>query len=282
MLQAGLVLEGGGMRGVYTAGVLDFFLEQGIDFPFCYGVSAGSCHACSYFSRQKGRAFATNVDYLKDKRYCSAYSLLTTGDLFGAKMLYDTIPNELYPYDYEAFSANPAEFYAVLTNCRTGLPEYYRVRDMRSDIIAVRASSSLPMLSRMVKIGTEDYLDGGIADPIPIARSIADGNRKNVVVLTQHRGYQKQPNSMLPLIRMRYRNYPNLIEAMATRHIRYNESTALVQAEEAEGRAFVIQPSAPVEIGRIEKDREKLTALYRSGYTDAAECCEQLLAFMAE
>ena len=193
MYQAGLVLEGGGMKGIYTAGVLDFFMDQNIEFSSCYGVSAGACHLCSYLSRQRGRAYDISVDYLDDAHYCSARNVLTTGDLFGVKMCYDDIPNVLNPYDYDAFNAYQGRAYAVATNIETGQAEYLRLKDMHKDIIAVRASASLPLVSRNVKIGDKLYLDGGLSDSVPIMHSIVDGNRKNIVVLTKETGYRRKP-----------------------------------------------------------------------------------------
>ena len=191
--QAGLVLEGGGMKGVYTCGVLDFFLEKEIEFVKGYGVSAGACHLCSFLSKQKGRALAVNVDYLDDRDYCSMHSLLTTGDLFNVDMLYRRIPEELYPFDFETFNANPCKGYAVATNIQTGLPEYLPLKDMKKDIQAVRASASLPLVSRNVEINGKVYLDGGISDGIPLMHSVTDGNRKNVVIMTKEAGYRRKP-----------------------------------------------------------------------------------------
>ena len=169
MYQAGLVLEGGGMKGVYTAGVLDFFTEKGIDFSHIYGVSAGACHMCSYLSRQKGRALSVSVDYLDTRRYCSLESLLTSGDLFNVDFCYHLIPEYLYPYDYETFEKYPGKAYSVVTNIETGQPEYLRVRDIRKDIDKIRASASLPLVARNVKIDGKLYLDGGISDAMPCA-----------------------------------------------------------------------------------------------------------------
>ena len=214
--QTALVLEGGGMRGVYTAGVLDRFLEEELEFDTCYGVSAGACHACSFLSRQHGRAFAVNVDYLKDSRYLSVKSWLKTGDLFGAQMLYDIIPNQLNLYDYEAFAKNPTKFFAVATDCLTGKAEYFPVTEMHRDVIKVRASSSLPLLSRMVEINGRPYLDGGLADSIPVDKAREDGATKQVVVLTRQPGYRKKQTSSLPLVKLRYRHFPNLVETVAT------------------------------------------------------------------
>lgn len=278
--QSGLVLEGGGMRGVFTAGVLDFFLENKLEFDSCIGVSAGACHACSFLAGQHKRAFAVSVNYLRDRRYCSLQSLLTTGDLFGAKMLYETIPNELYPIDNEAFLKNQTQFYVVVTNCNTGDAEYYRVQDLRKDVAAVRASSSLPMLSRMVALGGAQYLDGGLSDSIPVRQSIKQGNAKNVVVLTQHKGYRKKESGMLPLLRVKYRNYPALLRQMEHRHTTYNNTLTFIEEQQALGNVFVIQPQQPLGIGRIEKNAEKLAAGYEEGRAQAACDYAALLAYL--
>lgn len=280
MIHAGLVLEGGGMKGVYTAGVLDFFLEKGMIFDCCYGVSAGACHLCSYLSGQKGRAFAVSVDYLKDRNYCSLSSLLKTGDLFGVKMCYDDIPNRLNPYDYEAFNAYAGRAYAVVTNIKTGQPEYLRLKDMRRDIQAVRASASLPLVSRNVEINGKLYLDGGLSDSVPIMHSIVDGNRKNVVVLTKEEGYRRQPSKHLELVKLRYARYPKVYERMAERHIAYNSMLDYLEEQRANGQAFVIRPKRAGNVGRIEKDREKLRVLYEQGYRDAADSYEALTAYL--
>lgn len=282
MISAGLILEGGGMRGIFTAGVLDFFLEQKLDFAACYGVSAGACHAASFLAGQHGRAYRVAVDYLDEKQYCSFQSLRTTGDLFGVKMIYDTIPNELDPYDYEAFLKNKTKFYATVTNCYTGLAEYLPVRDMHRDLIAVRASASLPLLARPVGIRRQLYLDGGVADSIPLKAAMDAGYEKNVVVLTQHDGYQKKPNKAMPIIRKKYQKYPALVEALATRHERYNEALAFVGAQEKAGNAFVIRPQAPLHLGRIEKDRKKLEATYLKGYEEAKSRYLALLEFLGK
>ncbi len=191
------------------------------------------------------------MDYLRDRRCASLWSLRRTGDYFGAAFLYDLLPNEIYPYDYDAFRAYAGTFYAVVTDCETGAAEYRPVRDMRSDIVYVRASSSLPLLSRMVEADGRRYLDGGIADSIPLRRAEADGREKNVVVLTRARDYRKGKNRAMFAIRRR-RDYPRLVEAAETRHLRYNETLELIRGGRR-GRAFVIAPTAPVKIGRLER-----------------------------
>lgn len=282
MIKAGLVVEGGGMRGVYSAGVLDFFIEKDLFFENNYGVSAGACHLCSYLAKQYKRAFRVNVDYLDDKRYCSVHSLLKTGNLFGAEMLYDIIPNELDLFDYDTYNKNESNFYAVITDINTGKPEYVKIGDLKKDIIYVRASSSLPLLAQNVKINDKEYLDGGISDSIPIKKSIADGNKKNIVILTRNNTYRKNKNSLMPVMKLKYKKYPNFVKSMADRHIVYNETLDFIKELEKNGDVFVIRPKKPVTIGRTEKNREKLEALYNDGYNDAKDCYEELLKYLGK
>ena len=282
MIKAGLVVEGGGMRGVYSSGVLDFFIEKDLFFENNYGVSAGACHLCSYLAKQYKRAFRVNVDYLNDKRYCSVHSLLKTGNLFGAEMLYDIIPNELDLFDYDTYNKNESNFYVVITDINTGKPEYVKIGDLKKDIIYVRASSSLPLLAQNVKINDKEYLDGGISDSIPIKKSIADGNKKNVVILTRDRTYRKGKNSLMPIIKLKYKKYPNFVKSMADRYIVYNEILDFIKELENNGDVFVIRPKKPVNIGRTEKNREKLEALYNDGYNDAKDCYEELLKYLGK
>lgn len=282
LMNAGLILEGGGMRGVYTAGVLDFFLDMELEFEEVYGVSAGSIHASSYLSKQRGRSIDISTEYLNDPRYCSVRSLIKTGNLFGVKMCYDEIPNQLNPYDHETFLKYPGRFYAVLTDCETGKARYQQIKDMNRDIWAIRASSSLPLVSRMIGIHGHIYLDGGIADSIPVKHSQEQGNVKNVVVLTRDQRYRKSPNEAIKLIRSLYRRYPELVAQMENRHIRYNETLDYIAKGEEDGTIFVIRPSKTVDVGRIEKDKEKLTGLYNQGYEDAKESYGDLKKFLEE
>lgn len=282
MIKAGLVVEGGGMRGVYSSGVLDFFIEKDLFFENNYGVSAGACHLCSYLAKQYKRAFRVNVDYLNDKRYCSVHSLLKTGNLFGAEMLYDIIPNELDLFDYDTYNKNKSNFYVVITDINTGKPEYVKIGDLKKDIIYVRASSSLPLLAQNVKINDKEYLDGGISDSIPIKKSIADGNKKSVVILTRDSTYRKGKNSLMPIIKLKYKKYPNFVKSMADRYIVYNEILDFIKELEDNGDVFVIRPKKPVNIGRTEKNREKLEALYNDGYNDAKDCYEELLKYLGK
>ncbi len=284
MYRAGLVLEGGGMKGLYTAGVLDFFLDKGLTFSSVYGVSAGACHMCSYLSRQRGRARDVSVDYLDDKMYCSTKSLLLTGDLFNVDMAYHLIPDYLYPFDHEAYHEYQGKAYSVVTNIVTGLPEYLRVRDLKEDIDMIRASASLPLVARNVEIGGNLYLDGGISDPIPIAKSIRDGNRKNVVVMTKEEGYVRKPTdrAQLSLIKARYVKYPKIYELMARRHEAYNETVDYLYRQVENGQAYVIRPKHPSKVGRIEKDKERLLELYKEGYDEAAAHYESLMEYLGK
>ena len=280
LYQAGLVLEGGGMKGVYTAGVLDFFLDQGIDFAKCYGVSAGACHLCSYLSKQRGRAYAVVADYLDDPNYWGISSLLRTGDLFNVDMCYRQIPEILNPFDYETYDKNPSKGYAVVTNIETGRAEYIPFGDLHENIRAVRASASLPLVSRNVRIGDSLYLDGGLADPIPLLHSVLDGNRKNVVIMTKEVGYRRKPSKNLGLIRLRYARYPKVYELMKNRHIEYNKTLDYLQEQVNNKTAFLIRPQVKSDVGRIEKDEKKLKALYEEGYEEARRCHRGLMEFL--
>lgn len=281
MYQAGLVLEGGGMKGIYTAGVLDFFMDKEILFSNCYGVSAGACHLCNYLSGQRGRSYRISVNYLDMKQYCGAWSLFTTGDLFHVGMSYDLIPNYLDPYDYDAFAAYEGKAFAVATDIRTGKPAYLPLKDLRKDLVAVRASSSLPLVSRNVEIDGHVYLDGGISDSIPLQRSLRDGNKKNVVIMTKEEGFVRQPaGAELALVKARYVRYPKVYELIRERHLFYNATVEYIEEKRREGEVFVIRPKVKSEVGRIEKDKEKMKALYEEGYRDAQACYSELLAFI--
>ncbi|MDD3368039.1 MAG: patatin family protein [Lachnospiraceae bacterium] len=282
MIQAGLVLEGGGMRGIYTAGVLDFFLDQNMIFSSIYGVSAGACHMCSYMSGQRRRAYRIGVNYLDLDSYCSVKNLLLTGDLFNVKTCYDLIPNHLDPFDYEAAEQYPGKAYAVVTNIKTGKAEYIHLKDMHKDMDAVRASASLPLVSRSVKIGDSYYLDGGLADMVPLHKSILDGNQKNVVILTKEVGYVRKPTdqAQLALAKIRYVNSPAVYQDLKRRHIVYAETLDYMERLEEEGKVFVLRPQVDLGVGRIEKSKEKLEKLYQQGYQEAKQNADRLKAFL--
>ncbi len=280
MVNAGLVLEGGGMRGVYTAGVLDLFIDKGLYFRNCYGVSAGATQCCSYLSKQRGRAFKINADYMKDKRYAGIGNLIKEGNYFGRDFTLKTIPNELEPYDYDAYKNTGANFFSVATDCKTGKPAYLKIEDMRLDIDKVWASCTLPLLSKMVKIEGREYLDGGVSDSIPVAKAIKDGNSKVVVVLTRDENYRKTPNKMLGIMKIKYRNYKGLVRAIEIRHKKYNKTLDVISKLEKQGKIFVIRPQKQVEVGRLEKDVSKMRALYECGYDDAKNCYEELVKYL--
>lgn len=284
MYHAGLVLEGGGMKGFYTAGVLDFFLEQGIFFSRIYGVSAGACHMTSYLSRQKGRGRDVIMDNVNIRSYCGPLPLFLTGDFFNVDYAYHLVPDLLNPFDYDTYAAYPGKAYAVVTNIVTGEPEYLEAKDLRKDMDKIQASASLPLISRTVRIGKGRYLDGGISDAIPLQQSIWDGDEKNIVVMTKEIGYVRKPESKAALaaIRARYARYPKMYEIMRDRHVTYNQTLDLIEECEEDGRAFVLRPQHKGEVGRIEKDEEKLMALYNEGYADAEKKFEAMMAYLAD
>ncbi|HJJ72254.1 MAG TPA: patatin family protein [Methanocorpusculum sp.] len=279
---AGIIFEGGGMRGAYTAGIIDALLEHDMNFEYCYGISSGATHATTYLSRQRGRAIQIVTDYIKDKRYFSIKNLIKTGNLFNVDFIYDTIPHELNPYDYETAKNNPAKFFVGVINMETSKGEFLRVKDIEEEYMKVCASMSLPLIANMVEIDGQRYLDGGIADSLPIQRSINDGNKKSVLVLTQDATYRKKLDKILPLVAIKYRKFPGFVHMVKTRHIRYNASLDQIAEEEKAGRAFVLRPKKPVKIGRLELNREKMLALYREGYEDGIEAMPRLKAFLED
>ncbi len=263
-----LVLEGGGMRGIYTCGVLDYFMDMGIKFPKVYGVSAGAGHAMSYVSWQRGRAARVGIEYIDNWRYCSRRSMLLTGGMFGVKFIYETIPAKLDLFDYDTFNNSEMKLIAVCSNIETGKAEYIPVNDARKDMRYVYASGSLPLVSKIVKTPYGKLLDGGTCDSIPVRHALTESDFC-VAVLTQPEGFVKKPTEAMSLIKLRYKKYPKFIEANATRHERYNESLAFVEKEEKAGRVLSIRPSCPIDVSRIEKDKSKLRKLYELGYSDA-------------
>ncbi|MCR5087742.1 MAG: patatin family protein [Lachnospiraceae bacterium] len=279
-MKHGLVLEGGGMRGLFTTGILDVWMEHGgITVDGAVGVSAGAVFGCNFKSGQIGRGIRYNVKYAGDWRYKSYRSLLLTGDIFGARFCYDTLPRELDVFDTKAFANNPMEFYATVTNLETGRAMYKRMRDGgESDMQWFRASASLPIVSKIVKIGPYRLLDGGIADSIPLRFMESRGYERNIVILTQPAGFVKEKNGMLPLIRVALRKYPKAVEAMENRHIMYNRETAYVAEREAAGDVFVLRPDAPLAIDNMETREEELMRVYNHG----REVGERTLAAVSE
>ncbi len=272
-----LVLEGGGLRGVFTCGVLDCFMDKGIHFPFTVGVSAGACNGLSFMSGQRGRARASNIDLMDKYHYIGFRYLLTQRCIMDFKLLFEDFPERIIPYDYDAYFSNPDRFVMVTTNCLTGKAEYLEERSSSARVMdIVRASSSLPFASPITNVDGIPMLDGGIADSIPVEYAISQGYEKIVVVLTRNKGYRKR-NSSMPLAKVAYRKYPNLQKALAERNAVYNRTMDLVERLEDEGRIIVIRPSKPVEVGRMEKDTSKLAALYEEGYNEASRLINNYL-----
>lgn len=280
MNKSALVLEGGGMRGAYTAGVLDYLMEKGVSFDSIYGVSAGALTGANFKAGQVGRGLRTFAAYLHDERYAGPQHLLKTGDWFNIDFSYNKIPNELDPADYDTFNASPVNFYSVVSNVETGKAEYIRITDLKRQMDLVRASATLPLLSNIVEIDGKKYLDGGSCDSIPLKKSMVDGHSKNLVVLTQHRGFTKKPSANRYACRLMYKKYPNYVKAMDNRHNMYNRQLKLVYEMEKQGKAFVIQPAAKVEVSRLEKNPARLVELYHQGKMDAASCYERLVEYL--
>lgn len=268
---SGLVLEGGGMRGVFTAGVLDAFMDMGLTFPYCVAVSAGACNGLSYMSHQPGRAKKSNIDLLKKYGYIGIKHLWSQHSLFDLKTMYDDLPNRLLPFDYDACFNNPMRFEMVCTDCLTGHPVYLSETKDRHRLLEIcRASSSLPYICPIVRLDGRSLLDGGIADSIPIVRAMSEGYRHNVVVLTRHRGYRKTERD-IRIPRFVYGRYPRLRVLLSKRVLAYNEQLALVERLEDEGKITVIRPEKPVHVDRLETDTAKLTALYNEGFRIASK-----------
>ena len=264
--KTGLVLEGGGMRGVFTSGVLDAFMKHGVEFPYIVAVSAGACNGMSYVSRQPGRARYSNIDMMEKYDYISLRNLLTKGCIFDPDLLYDRLPNELFPFDFDTFFHSPTIYEMVVTNCRTGQAEYLSERhDPQRALDIVQASSSLPYVSKIVMVDGKPMLDGGIVDSIPVERAISQGYERNVVILTRNKGYRKTGRDR-KIPHFFYRDYPRLRVMLSHRLESYNRQLELVEQLEREGKIVCIRPERPLEVDRIEKDVQKLERLYEEGF----------------
>ena len=281
-MKKGLVLEGGGIRGIFSAGVLDVLMEEGIEFDGGIGVSAGAAFGCNYKSRQPRRAIRYNLKYAKDPRYSSVRSLLKTGDLFNAQFCYHDIPNKLYPFDWKAFRENPMEFYLVCTDVETGKPVYHLCGEENEwEMLEwFRASGSMPLVSRMVEIDGQKLLDGGITDSIPLRFMEKKGYDRNVVILTRPANYVKEPASMMRVISRVLQKYPETVQAMEKRHIVYNETLAYIRQREAGKYAFVIRPETDLDVGRVEHDRYKIREAYKAGRRAARRHLDALRRFL--
>lgn len=281
-MTTGLVLEGGGMRGLYTAGVLDVFMEHGLEFDHAVGVSAGAAFGVNIKSRQIGRAIRYNKRFCADPRYASMRNLLRTGDLYSIDFAYRTVPLELDSFDTAALRAHPMRFTAVCTDIHTGDAVYHDIeRGDEEDLDWIRASASVPMLARPVELAGHTLLDGGIANSIPVSWMMEQGYDRNVVVLTQPSGFRKEPNSLMPLLRVALRRYPKLVELLSNRHVRYNAQLDEVARLEAEGRIFVIRPSESVKAPIATKDPEQLERIYQVGRRDGEASLSALRRYLA-
>lgn len=278
-MKTGLVLEGGAMRGLFTAGVIDVMMENGIEYDAGIGVSAGAAFGCNYKSHQIGRPFRYNTAYARDPRYCSVRSLIFTGDLYGAKFCYDTLPKKLDIMDVKTYVENPMKFYIVATDVDSGEAVYQELKDLSDEDLAwMRASASMPVVSRPVKINGHEYLDGGISDSIPLKKFEEMGYDRNVVVLTRPRSYRKQPQAKI-MSRL-LKKYPAIDEALKKRHIVYNETLDYIEQRRKEGAAYVIAPPQALEIGRVEHNPEAMRNVYYQGRREAEKHIEALKKFL--
>ena len=279
-MKRGLVLEGGAMRGLFSAGITDVMMEAGIEPDGLIGVSAGAAFGCNYKSRQPGRAIRYNKRFARDKRYCSWLSWLKTGDLFNAEFGYHVIPTQYDIFDGKAFNENPMEFYVVCTDVTTGKAVYKRLSESSPITYDwIRASASMPLASKVVELEGQKVLDGGVADSIPLEYFERIGYDRNVVVLTQPAGFVKEHNPLMPLMRIALRKYPRMIEAMDKRHLMYNRQLEFVRKAEQEGRCLVIRPDEKIPIGHISHDPDNMQQVYDIGRQTGERFLERIKSF---
>ena len=282
-MKTGLIMEGGAMRGMFTAGVLDVLMENGLVTDGAIGVSAGAVFGCNYKSHQIGRVIRYNTEYCNDKRYASFKNLVKTGNLYSEQFCYHEVPEKLDPFNEAAFAASPMDFFVVCTDVKTGEPIYHKCRKGDAeDVRWMEASASMPLAAKIVKIGHYGLLDGGVADSIPVRFFESIGYKRNLIILTQPKGYVKKKNKFLPAIRARYFRYPAFVEAVADRHERYNETTSYISMLEQAGQAYVIRPPIPLEIGAMERDPAQLRRVYETGRAVAQIQVEKIRDFLEE
>lgn len=274
-MKTGLVLEGGAMRGLFSAGVIDVMMEHGVEVDGIIGVSAGAAFGCNYKSRQAGRAIRYNMRFCKDKRYAGLHSLITTGDLFNAEFAYHVVPTEYDVFDGKTFEENKTEFVVVCTDIEKGLPVYHRIDRFDYDALEwIRASASMPMASNVVELEGMKLLDGGVTDSIPLRESERRGYKRNIVILTQPEGYRKEKLKLMPLAKLWLRRYPELVKAMAERHIMYNNQLDYVAEREKEGTAIVVRPDEKLPIGHTSHDADEMYRVYMIGRRKGEELCK--------
>lgn len=282
-MKTGLILEGGAMRGMFTAGVTDVMMEHGVTFDGAVGVSAGAVFGCNYKSHQPGRAYRYNLAYCNDRRYASVRNLLRTGNLYDEQFCYHDIPERLDPFDAETFRASPMAFYAVCTDVRTGAPVYHKCETGDAkDLKWLQASASMPLASRIVKVDGYSLLDGGVADSIPVHFFESIGYERNVIILTQPKGFVKKKNKLLPAMRAALVRYPAFLDAVADRHVRYNETLEYISMLEESGKALVIRPPIPLEIGAMERDPAQLRRVYETGRAVAEKRLPEIEGFLGQ
>lgn len=280
-MKTGLIMEGGAMRGMFTAGVFDVFLENGIEFDGAVGVSAGAAFGCNFKSRQSGRVIRYNKRFAKDPRFCSLRSLIKTGDLFGAEFCYHTVPNELDIFDTQAYLDNPMDFYVVCTDVETGKAVYVNSDEAGEDALEYfRASASMPLVSKVVEINGRKLLDGGIADSVPIQFFESIGYDRNVIILTQPLGFVKKPSPAAKLMKYMLKGYPEVAKTMQSRHDEYNGTIDYILKKEAAGEVFVIRPEADLGIGRTERNPDELQRVYDLGRAAAEKNLKKIKEFL--
>ncbi|HDL1113294.1 TPA: patatin family protein [Mannheimia haemolytica] len=280
-MKVGLVLEGGGLRGIFTAGVLDVFLDEHIHIDGAIGVSAGALFGVNLPSKQKGRALRYNKKYAKDKRYMGLHSLLTTGNIVNRDFAYYELPSKLDPFDQQAFEDSGMDFWVTVTNVETGEPEYIKIDNVFEQMEAFRATSSMPIVSKIVEIEGKKYLDGGVSDSIPVQKFIEMGYDKIIVVLTRPLEYRKKPSSMW-LFKRFYKKYPKLVQRWENRYAEYNQAVEQIIQLNKKQQIFVIRPSRTVKISRLETDVNKIQAMYDLGVEDAKNALAGLRAYLAK
>jgi len=284
MNKTALILEGGGMRALYTCGVLDFFMSKNLEIPYVIGVSAGASNGSSYISGQYQRNKHVNIDYIKDSRFLSIKNLFKEKSLFGQDFLFNQLPNKLAPFDYNSFFESKMNFIITATDCISGKPVYFDKKSLNNSALmeALKASTSIPFVSPMISFRGMQLLDGGISDSIPVQKSIDDGNKKHIIVLTRNKGYRKKPSGFKFFTSFFYKNYPELAKLLTERSNMYNKTLDLIDKLENKGKIFIIQPENKIEVGRMEKNPKKLETLYNQGLNEASRCYNRLMDWIKE
>lgn len=280
-MRTGLIMEGGAMRGMFTAGVIDVMMEEGIEFDGAIGVSAGACFGCNYKSKQIGRVIRYNTRFSRDKRYGGLRVLLKEGNFYSKDFCYGDLPLKYDLFDYDTYENNPMEFYIVCTDVDTGKAEYHKYENRHDHGLEwIRASASMPLVSQMVEIDGRRFLDGALADAIPVRFFESVGYDRNVAILTQPLGFRKKPDTLLPVMKQYYRKFPNLVDSMTIRHEQYNASLDHIARREAAGELLVIRPPKTLPIGRTEKDPAKLRRVYEIGRRAVADRIPEIRNFL--